>query len=110
MTDALKTAIAEGAVPNADMLGYMLRGYFESQRRHIAWEDRVVLPAARSVLNAQDLARIQAWIMDSDHPRCSRQSLLAIRQARSAKSLCGSCDCGTTEAIGGKVVPFNSKS
>lgn len=107
MTDALKTAINAPVVSNADMLGYMLRGYFESQRRHIAWEDRVVLPAARAALKPADLAKIQTWVMDSNHPRCNRQSVLAIRQARSAKALCETCDCA---ANAGNVISFNSRT
>lgn len=91
LTDALKTAAEAGLVINADMLGYMLRGYFESQRRHIAWEDRVVLPVAAQVLTPYDLSALQEWIMASDHPRCSHQSILAIRNARSARSVCEQC-------------------
>jgi hemerythrin-like domain-containing protein len=106
LTDALKTAAAEGVVSNPDMLGYMLRGYFEGQRRHISWEDRVVLPTARAVLTPMDLAAVQSWIMSSDHPRCSRQSVLAIRNARSSQSLCSQC---ANSARPSNVVPFNTK-
>ena len=38
------------------MLGYMLRGYFESRRRHIAWEETVLLPLADTHLTAQQRA------------------------------------------------------
>lgn len=107
LTDALKTAAADGTVSNPDMLGYMLRGYFEGQRRHISWEDRVILPTARAVLTPEDLAAIQSWIMASDHPRCSRQSVLAIRNARSSQSLCSTCASGENLS---NVVPFNLKS
>jgi hemerythrin-like domain-containing protein len=106
LTDALRMATRDGVIANPDMLGYMLRGYFEGQRRHIAWEDRVVIPAARSVLTPDDLARIQAWIMASDHPRCSHQSVLTIRNARATTSaVCDRCPSGTA----GNVVPFSSK-
>ncbi len=91
LIDSLRYAVEGGDITNPDMLGYLLRGFFDGQRRHIAWEDRVVLPAARSALNAADLASIQAWIMASDHPRCSRQSVLAIRRARSVSSVCCAC-------------------
>lgn len=106
LTDALKSAAQQGSVSNPDMLGYMLRGYFDSQRRHIAWEDRVVLPIARQVLTAGDLAGLQGWIMDSDHPRCSQQSVVAIRNARSARAVCERCPSGTPA---GNVLPFNAK-
>lgn len=91
LTDGLKTAAQQGSVTNPDMLGYMLRGYFDSQRRHIAWEDRVVLPVARQVLTKGDLASLQAWIMASDHPRCLQQSVIAIRSARTERSVCDRC-------------------
>jgi hemerythrin-like domain-containing protein len=91
MIDSLKCAIEELQISNPDMLGYQLRGFFESQRRHIAWEDRVVLPAARALLDPTDLAAIQRWIIDSDHPRCSQRSILAIRKVRSASHICADC-------------------
>lgn len=48
-----------GARPhNPDMLGYMLRGFFETQRRHLAWEDAVVLPLARQRLIDSDLQEL----------------------------------------------------
>lgn len=107
ITDALKTAAGTGSVSNPDMLGYMLRGYFEGQRRHISWEDRVVLPVATQVLTAEDMAALQAWVMASDHPRCSQQSIFAIRNARSARSICDHCPSGMSID---NVVPFNMKT
>jgi len=106
LTDGLKTAAQQGAVGNPDMLGYMLRGYFDSQRRHIAWEDRVVLPVARQVLTAGDLSGLQAWIMASDHPRCSQKSVVAIRTARTARSVCDGCPNAKPVNT---VLPFNAK-
>jgi hemerythrin-like domain-containing protein len=106
LTDALKTAAAEGTVANPDMLGYMLRGYFEGQRRHIAWEDRVVLPVARQVLRPEDLAALQGWIMASDHPRCSQQSVIAIRNARSARGVCDGCPSAKPSD---NILPFTFK-
>jgi hypothetical protein len=89
------------------MLGYMLRGYFDSQRRHIAWEDRVVLPVARQVLTSDDLASLQSWVMASEHPRCSLQSVVTIRNARSARAVCDQCPSGS---IAANVVPFSPKA
>ena len=41
-------AMAGGApVRNPNTLGYMLRGFFESYRRHLHWESTVILPIAR---------------------------------------------------------------
>lgn len=91
VTDALKSAVGAGRVENPEMLGYLLRGFFESHRRHIAWEERVVIPAARAVLTPEDLSQLQTWIMGSDHPRCCRQSISVIRSARTARALCDTC-------------------
>lgn len=52
--DQLEQAIERGRAENPEMLGYMLHGFFECRRRHIAWEDAVVLPLARSRLSAKD--------------------------------------------------------
>lgn len=107
LTDALRTAAETGSVSNPDMLGYMLRGYFDSQRRHIAWEDRVVLPVARQVLTVADLASLQSWVMASEHPRCSLQSVVTIRNARSARAVCEQCPSSSTPD---NVVPFSTKA
>jgi hemerythrin-like domain-containing protein len=52
--DQLELALERGRVENPEMLGYMLRGFFECRRRHIAWEDAIVLPLARYRLSAKD--------------------------------------------------------
>lgn len=45
---------------NPDMLGYMLRGFFERYRRHVHWENTLVMPLARIRLNAADLKALAA--------------------------------------------------
>ena len=51
--------IASGSMPdNPDMLGYMLRGFFENYRRHIHWEDMFLFPMAQEHLNRDDLKMI----------------------------------------------------
>ncbi|MFM7083417.1 MAG: hemerythrin domain-containing protein [Hyphomicrobium sp.] len=91
ITEALRSAIEDNSIKNAEMLGYILRGYFESLRRHVAWEDKVIVPTARSAFSTQDLAKLQAWIMESEHPRCCHQSILLIHKARSARETCLRC-------------------
>ncbi len=46
--------------PNPDMLGYMLRGFFERYRRHVQWENALVMPLARIRLTAEDLDALAA--------------------------------------------------
>ncbi len=51
--------LSEGKrLKNPDMVGYMLRSFFESYRRHIAWENAIVLPLARARLTQEDLAEL----------------------------------------------------
>jgi hemerythrin-like domain-containing protein len=45
-------------VKNPDMVGYMLRSFFESYRRHIHWENAVVLPLARLRLKPEDVVEL----------------------------------------------------
>jgi len=56
LTAALADLAELGWPENPEMLGYMLRGYFESRRRHIAWEESVLLPLADTHLTAQQRA------------------------------------------------------
>ena len=39
LMDAL-TSAAHDSAPNAEALGYLMRGYFENRRRHLAWRRR----------------------------------------------------------------------
>lgn len=58
LLDSLE-ALFRGETPqNPDMLGYMLRGFFESYRRHIYWENTIVLPLAQLRLSSPDLATL----------------------------------------------------
>lgn len=41
-------------------VGYALRGFFEAQRRHIAWEQALVMPLARVRLTADDWQQVAA--------------------------------------------------
>ena len=52
LADELQLLVDTGLVRNAEMLGYMLRGFFEHQRRHIEWENGVLLPLARADAHA----------------------------------------------------------
>lgn len=53
--------LADGRrLANPDMVGYMLRGFFEGYRRHIHWENTLVMPVARRRLTTDDLVMIAA--------------------------------------------------
>ena len=58
IAEELRVLAEQGCARNAEMLGYMLRGYFDSQRRHIEWENTLVLPLARRVLSGDDLQEL----------------------------------------------------
>ncbi len=45
---------------NHELIGYMLRGFFESIRRHIAFENEVLLPLARNAFTSGDLDTLAA--------------------------------------------------
>lgn len=82
--DAL-SEVAEGAIPaNVEAFAYLLRGFFESQRRHLSWENEILLPAARQVLTDVELASIKNWIIENDHPCCRKQCFNLIRSVRRA--------------------------
>jgi hypothetical protein len=44
LTEALLVLGRDGSVDNPEALGFMLRGFFEAQRRHVAFEREHVLP------------------------------------------------------------------
>jgi len=52
--DQLEQTLARGHVENPEMLGFMLRGFFEGRRRHITCEDEFILPLARRRLARDD--------------------------------------------------------
>ena len=59
LIEQLEILARGGKTANANMLGYMLRGFFEGYRRHIQWEDAVIMPLAREHLSAEDLAALE---------------------------------------------------
>ena len=60
IAEALETLGQGGRPANPEMLGYMLRGFFERYRRHVHWENTLVMPLARLRLTPEDLALLQA--------------------------------------------------
>ncbi len=60
IAEALETLGQGGRPANPEMLGYMLRGFFERYRRHVHWENQLVMPLARLRLTREDLAELQS--------------------------------------------------
>jgi len=60
ISEALDVLGEGGKADNPDMLGYMLRGFFERYRRHVLWENTLVLPLARRRLTPEDLEVLSA--------------------------------------------------
>ncbi len=48
LTEILFKIGREGEVANAEMFGFMLRGFFEGTRRHIAFESEHIAPIVRA--------------------------------------------------------------
>ena len=60
IAEALETLAQGGHPANPEMLGYMLRGFFERYRRHVHWENTLVMPLARLRLTPDDLQALQS--------------------------------------------------
>ena len=58
--ETLDTLSQGGRVSNPDMVGYMLRNFFEGYRRHVHWENALVIPLARLRLTDDDFAALSA--------------------------------------------------
>lgn len=81
IAEELEILADAGEPRNAEMLGYMLRGFFVSQRRHIQWENVVLLPAAREILRPEDLAGLQQRLGARDAPlRPNSAEIIRLRQ------------------------------
>jgi hemerythrin-like domain-containing protein len=60
IAEALETLSQGGRPANPEMLGYMLRGFFERYRRHVHWENALVMPLARLRLTPEALETLQS--------------------------------------------------
>lgn len=74
---------------NPGMIGYMLRHYFIGERRQIAWERRIVLPAARMLLDEADMSRLAERLARRNHqPMSEDPVVLAVRRAAKPVDAC----------------------
>jgi hemerythrin-like domain-containing protein len=65
IAEALDSLGRGARAANPNMLGYMLRGFFERYRRHVQWETALVMPLARLRLTQEDLGALQAHMSKS---------------------------------------------
>jgi hemerythrin-like domain-containing protein len=69
IAEALETLGQGGRPANPEMLGYMLRGFFERYRRHVQWENTLVMPLARLRLTRDDLETLQSQMNENRSQR-----------------------------------------
>lgn len=65
ISEALERLAQGGRPDNPEMLGYMLRGFFERYRRHVQWENALIMPLARLRLGPADLRLLQAGMSEN---------------------------------------------
>ena len=63
LAEALAAFIDDRKAGDANVLGYMLRGFFEQRHRHIVWEETLLYPLARSNIGAADMALLGESIL-----------------------------------------------
>jgi len=54
ISDAVALSALRHGFENPELLGYMIRSQFETQRRHLAWERIVIFPLVRETLTVED--------------------------------------------------------
>ena len=64
LIEVLENLARGKSLEDANMFGYMLRGFFENYRRHIMWENSVVLPLARRRFTIDGLRQLSELIAD----------------------------------------------
>jgi hypothetical protein len=51
LSDALRELVRQEQASNAEVTGYLLRGFFQARRRHIAWQTEVLIPLVREFMH-----------------------------------------------------------
>lgn len=83
ISEELERLVEAGRARNAEMLGYMLRGFFVSLRRHVRWENAMVLPVARKRLTESDLEELRKAILARSHPHAAARPIETFISGRS---------------------------
>ncbi len=63
LAEALAAFVQDSNAGDANVLGYMLRGFFEQRRRHIVWEETLLFPLARGHVDALDVKALGESIL-----------------------------------------------
>lgn len=100
IVDELTHLAQTGYTGNPKMLGYMLRGFFEGQRRQLEWEDNLVLPMAEAVLQRSDIADLADWLARNG---------ATFDAAPGVYSLASASCCGGSQGHGGGSGPGASR-
>ncbi|NJR13504.1 MAG: hemerythrin domain-containing protein [Phyllobacteriaceae bacterium] len=82
--DALENLARGKALQSVDGMSFMLRAFFDSHRRHILFENQIILPMARKILNADHLAEIEQVILENRS--ISKASFFSPSPCASAKA------------------------
>ncbi|WP_051630881.1 hemerythrin domain-containing protein [Afifella pfennigii] len=100
LAEALANRDEEGRYREAEALGYLLRSFFEQQRRHIAWEETVVFPMARSCFSAASKADLAAALL-RHRMRCECLPLVSLLapQKKPCNGNCADCEEKPASAI-----------
>ncbi|MEO1292759.1 MAG: hypothetical protein AAFV62_08020 [Pseudomonadota bacterium] len=60
LADAMEVAMGAGAAPNPEALGYLMRGFFDSRRRHLAWRQKAFFDTAAAILDTKTFRALAA--------------------------------------------------
>ena len=63
LAEVLTASIDNREAGDANVLGYMLRGFFEQRRRHIVWEETLLYPLARSNIEPEAMKALGESIL-----------------------------------------------
>lgn len=94
IAEALDDLVQSGRASNGEMLGYMLRGYFTAQRRHIEWENATIIPLARRILQAGDLVALAISVDAHAGASAAREVIRSLADKVRDLKCSGTCpDC-----------------
>ncbi len=63
LAEALAAFANDRETGDPNVLGYMLRGFFEQRRRHIVWEESLLYPLARHNIKTKEMAGLGESIL-----------------------------------------------